>query len=386
MADTYLVMLLFASEIGAAAWGRIVQCASRREAGRVLGTTMAFFLLDWALLAALPILGLSYGPVITSLAGISAVRMLVLLTLLTIMGLWKLLRGKRPAGNPNVQRAGFGLLILWALNLGVLLGEIDGLYVEPFSLRLSEVNVPGPILAPGKALRILHLSDLHVERFGPRERKLLQMVADLQPDLIVLTGDYLNIDYNDDPETMRDTRAVLASLSAPYGVYAVSGSPPVDTPDALEAIFNGLSITLLQDEIHSLTLEGGVLYILGISNLGYTRDRVVLQKLMESIPPGATTLLLYHTPDLVEDADSLGVDLYLAGHTHGGQVRLPFYGALVTSSRFLKKYESGLYTLDHTILYVSRGIGMEGLSLPRARFFCPPEVVLITLGAEEPPR
>jgi hypothetical protein len=86
--------------------------------------------------------------------------------------------------------------------------------------------------------------------------------------------------------------------------------------------------------------------------------------------------LLYHTPDLMPHAARLGVTLYLAGHTHGGQLRLPIYGAMATSSRWGKRYEMGRYQEHKTILYVNRGIGMEGLGAPRARFLAPPEVVL----------
>jgi predicted MPP superfamily phosphohydrolase len=377
-----LIRLLLGAGVSAAAGKPLAASAGWREALGMLGVALAFTSLDGALLAALPVLGLSYGPVGASLAAITAVRLLVLLALLLFRSTWKLLTGWRSRSQRGPRRVSFGILALLTLNLGVLAAEVDGLYIEPFSLRLTQVHVSGPALIPGRPLRILHLSDLHVERTGPRERELLRMVAGLEPDLIVLTGDYTNIDYNADPVTLADTRALLASLSAPYGVYAIRGSPPVDTPEAMQAIFAGLDITLLEDGTHRLAFEGGELHILGVSNLGHSRDTAALKELVKSVPPGAYTLLLYHKPDLVEQADPLGVDLYLAGHTHGGQVCLPFYGALVTSSRFHKKYESGYYRLEHTILYVSRGIGMEGLGLPRARFFCPPEAVLITMGPE----
>jgi len=90
--------------------------------------------------------------------------------------------------------------------------------------------------------------------------------------------------------------------------------------------------------------------------------------------------LLYHTPDVIEEASASGVDLYFAGHTHGGQIRLPFYGAIVTFSKYGKKYEVGKYIVGATTLYVSRGLGMEGWQLPRIRFLSPPELVLVELG------
>lgn len=111
---------------------------------------------------------------------------------------------------------------------------------------------------------------------------------------------------------------------------------------------------------------------------------------MASVPNNPSTpftLLLYHSPDLMPEAARAGVDLFLAGHTHGGQIRLPLIGALVTSSIYWKRYEMGLYTEGHTRLYVSRGIGMEGLGAPRARFLCPPEIELFELrGTENEPR
>jgi predicted MPP superfamily phosphohydrolase len=93
----------------------------------------------------------------------------------------------------------------------------------------------------------------------------------------------------------------------------------------------------------------------------------------------ALRLLLFHSPDIAQDASEAGVDLYLCGHTHGGQVRLPFYGALITSSALGKKYEMGRYEIGPMTLYVSRGIGVEGASAPRARFLCSPEVILWSL-------
>ena len=92
-------------------------------------------------------------------------------------------------------------------------------------------------------------------------------------------------------------------------------------------------------------------------------------------------ILLYHTPDLAPEASRLGIDLQLSGHTHGGQVRLPFYGALVTGSLYGKRFEAGRYQLERMVLYVSRGLGLEGAGAPRVRFLCPPEMILWEISA-----
>jgi predicted MPP superfamily phosphohydrolase len=87
-------------------------------------------------------------------------------------------------------------------------------------------------------------------------------------------------------------------------------------------------------------------------------------------------IFLYHTPDLAPEAAQAGMDLQLSGHTHGGQLRIPFYGALYAASLYGKAFESGRREIGNLTLYVSRGIGLEGGGAPRMRFNCPPEIVL----------
>jgi hypothetical protein len=84
------------------------------------------------------------------------------------------------------------------------------------------------------------------------------------------------------------------------------------------------------------------------------------------------------------EAARSGIDLYLGGHTHSGQIQLPVYGALVTFSMYGKLYEAGEYQVENTLAYISRGIGMEGFGLPRARFLCPPEVIIFEIGSPQP--
>jgi predicted MPP superfamily phosphohydrolase len=234
---------------------------------------------------------------------------------------------------------------------------------------------------PGSPLRIVQISDLHVERLTRRERALSALVAGLAPDLIVLTGDFLSTSYQDDPRALDDLRTLLEQLHAPGGIYAIWGTVEVDLPEVLRPVLDGLGIVVLEDQAREVAVHGSRLWLMGLT---CTRDLVVdgtvLRTLLSDTPPGALTVLLYHLPDLMPQAAALGVDLYLAGHTHGGQWRLPGFGALLTSSSFWKRYEGGHYIEGDTHLYVSRGVGMEGFGTPRARFFCPPEVVSVTLA------
>lgn len=379
-----LLLILATATVAYWTWRSIAEPAQvkRRQGALAALTILGFAFMDWALLALLPRLGLSFGPVSSSLALFTIARSLLFLLVLIPAVLWKSIRGRQELPSAAAARSGFASItklgVLLLLNLILLIGEVYTMYVEPFDLRTTRLSLEGPQAGAARPLRIVHLSDLHVERTTKRERELIAQVAALQPDLILLTGDYPNIDYQDDSQTRRDTKAVLAQLSAPYGVYAVSGS--IDTPQTLAYLFDGSHIRLLQDEVYRLPLESGEIYLVGVSHLGRPRDIAALSRLMAQVPAEAYSILLYHTPDLAEAAAEAKVNLYLAGHTHGGQVRLPLYGALITFSYYGKRYESGLYSIDQTTLYVSRGIGMEGLNMPRLRLLCPPEIILIDLG------
>jgi predicted MPP superfamily phosphohydrolase len=338
---------------------------ARRPRLWALGATAVFVALDWGLVTALRRLELSFGPEEAALFYLWGLRAAFFLPFLI-----PLFRRSRPRAH--------GLVTLWAFNLALLAVAVDAFYVEPFAVGVTRLKIEAPGLT--RPLRIVQLSDPHVEYTTRRERDLVPLVNSLQPDLIVLTGDYLNLANRSDPLSQQDARALLAQLHAPYGVYAVAGT--VDyPPELMDTLFAGLDITVLDDQLVQLPAEQGGLVIVGIRNYDRGRDeRARLRETMAAVPPGAYTLLLYHTPDLVEVAAETGVDLYLAGHTHGGQVRLPFYGAILTFSDYGKRFEMGQYQVGPTTLYVSRGLGMEGFWVtPRMRFLCPPEVVVVDL-------
>jgi hypothetical protein len=108
-------------------------------------------------------------------------------------------------------------------------------------------------------------------------------------------------------------------------------------------------------------------------------DAARLEQALAGIPEDDFTLLLFHSPDLIREATKRRIDLYLGGHTHGGQLRLPVIGPIVTHSRYGRQYAAGQFTEGDTTMYISRGLGFEGGSLPRARFLCRPEIVSIEL-------
>ena len=326
--------------------------------------SLAFTLVDGAGLALLPQRGRSFGPVTPSLLALAVMHTAV-------------------AWGAGLFWANWSGLLLTAVLDAALSGVfIYATWMEPFRIGVTQSELHNPKLESAAPLRLLHITDLHVERTTSREEKLLQLVQELDPDVIVLTGDYLNLAYVYDAQAQADAHELLARLCdvARGPIYAITGSPPVDRTDVIPDIFEDLPITWLLDEIREVDVNGQTIRMVG---LRCTRDRSQdaprLRDLVGDDPAEIFTLLLYHSPDLMPEAVEMGIDLYLCGHTHGGQIRLPLIGALITSSDFWKRYEMGRYEEGRTTLYVSRGLGMEGLGAPRARLLAPPEIVLWTL-------
>jgi predicted MPP superfamily phosphohydrolase len=215
-----------------------------------------------------------------------------------------------------------------------------------------------------KRFRIVHLSDLHIEAETGLVLRVPELVKAERPDVIVLTGDYLNRTESQDV-----LKRFLNKLEAPQGVYAIMGN--WDGWFASEKAFAGTSVKVLAGETARVDVHGSVLEISGAGIPGY----------YERTPASARAyrLFLNHTPDLIPEAALAGFDLYLCGHTHGGQVRLPFYGALITLSKYGKRYEMGYYQEGNMDAYVTRGIGLEPGIITAARFLCPPEIVVIDI-------
>jgi len=283
-----------------------------------------------------------------------------------------------------------GWVVCWGITAVIqLIGTLLLCYataIEPFKLSLTTLSVSTDRLSPdAEPIRVLQISDLHVEYLTKREARVLEIVKEAQPDLIVISGDYVNLSNNRDPKTLAQVHELLCQINAPYGVYAVLGTPLVDLPETVAPLFEDLPIVLMRGEWKKVDVGNGrYLTIIGMDfthNLPADRER--LAKLAATAPKDAPQLLLTHSPEIMPEAAEHGIDLYLCGHTHGGQVRLPIIGPLLTSSQLGRRFVMGLYKIGQTHLYISRGIGLEGLSAPRVRFLCPPEMTLVTIKSGE---
>ncbi|GIV66253.1 MAG: metallophosphoesterase [Chloroflexota bacterium] len=309
----------------------------------------AFFLLDWLMLALLPVFQRSFGPPQPPTF---------------LLALMRLPFALLPSPLNFILQAIGSLLVFY------------GFWIEPHRLKVTYQTLLTPKLKKGTKIRLLHLGDLHIERITQRERRLEEWIKQLQPDIIVFSGDILNLSYNRDPLALEHARQILSEWQAPLGVYAVAGSPAVDLAEMLPDFYDHLPIRHLQEERLDLVINQQTVHLIGLSCTH--RPFVDAPRLEKLLPPTQDnfTILLYHTPDLAPNAAKTAVDLQLSGHTHGGQVRLPLIGALFTASLYGRTFSSGRYQLNGLTLYITRGIGMEGAGAPRVRFLCPPEIIL----------
>ncbi len=252
---------------------------------------------------------------------------------------------------------------------------IWGHWLEPRSIRVetTAVGVSG-LPENARGVRICAFSDTHLG-FGVDAEalsKALEKITEQDPDVIVFLGDLYDYYGRETPETRQEDAvvAVLSALSAPGGKYAVLGNHDYagGVQKDIDRILTASGFTVLYDEAVQLPLYG--------LNIFGAKDRIQVKTAAESYAPkaGYYNVVLCHEPDVFDEMT--GVDLMLSGHTHGGQIRVPFLGALV-DSKYGRKYISGLYTVGDGQVYVTRGVGMTILKL---RFLCPPEISVLEIG------
>jgi predicted MPP superfamily phosphohydrolase len=270
--------------------------------------------------------------------------------------------------------------LLLAANVAFGLVQVNAYVVEPLSVQTTELKLSFDKLDPhAPPIRVVHLTDIHIERNSYREAAIIRQVNALEPDVIVLTGDYLNLSYLHDPTSIAHFGQFVTQLEAPYGIYAVRGSVE-PLPEGMAQLIRGTGVKWLEQETETILVRGQQITLAGVAcSHKLDLDTFRLQRALAGAPDNAFTLLLYHSPDLILEAAERQVDLYLGGHTHGGQLRLPVLGPIVTGSIYGHRYAAGLFREKDMWMYISRGLGLEGGGMPRARFLCRPEIVYLEL-------
>lgn len=216
---------------------------------------------------------------------------------------------------------------------------------------------------------LAQITDLHFGDWMNRERmtRIVEQVNALTPDIVVITGDFFSVHT---PDVLQECVESLALLRPP--VYAILGNHDHWTNAAVSAqTVRDAGVTLLQNE-HRI-LEGG-LVLAGVDDIWENQHD--LRAALSGVEMGAPVVLLAHEPDYADEAALDGrIGLMLSGHSHGGQVRIPLFGAPILP--YLgRKYPMGRYRVGEMNLYTNRGVGMIA---PFVRLGCPPEIALITL-------
>jgi uncharacterized protein len=253
-----------------------------------------------------------------------------------------------------------------------LLAGADAFLIEPHWLEVSHYQIASRKIR--RPLRIVVVADLQTDNFGQYERDVLRQALAEKPDLILLAGDCFQATWLQEMSLRAELQRFFREVhfKAPLGVFAVRGN--VD-PSDLRGLFKGSDVTAVATG-RSIDLRELQLTCLGL------RDSFDTQLKVTSADLDKFHLVLGHVPNFA--LGNMEADLLVAGHTHGGQVRIPWIGPLITHSAIPNAWAAGLTDLPGGVkLLVSRGIGMERGNAPRMRFLCRPELVVIELTPEK---
>ena len=243
-----------------------------------------------------------------------------------------------------------------------------------FRVVEREVRVPG-LDARFDGLRVAHLSDLHIGTLTPKSWGLRwsQAANGKAPDLAVVTGDLIT----SGTEYHEDAADVLGALRAPLGVFVSMGNHDYfGEGEPLVSMLRERGMRVLRNEGVVVERAGATLWVAGIDDTWTRRDD--LARAMKHRPEGTSAILLAHDPERFDAAADSGVNLVLSGHTHGGQIAVPFAARALSLARIAHRYNVGIYRRGRSVLYVHPGLGTTG---PPIRLGVAPEVTILVLRA-----
>lgn len=264
---------------------------------------------------------------------------------------------------------------------GVLVVAADGILLAPNLPRIvrQEFHLQRwPERLNGFTVAVL--SDFHYDPYFSIHplHAAIPMVNRLHPDLIALVGDFVSVPaFGDDKKGALNAEPcarLLRQMTAPHGLWAVMGNHDDGTdPEHVTRALQAQNIQVLANQSQPIDQDGAHFWLAGVNDvMSGTAD---LSKTMRGIPSGEAVILLAHEPDFADEAAEFPIDLQLSGHSHGGQIRLPFLPPLYLPE-LAKKYIWGTYHIGPLTLHTSAGLGTIGVPM---RLNCPPEITLLTL-------
>jgi uncharacterized protein len=324
---------------------------------------------------------------------------------------WQFLKARsRPASEPrdgelpmDPGRRYFFKTATAAAGAAPFLGAMYGFAAERLNYQIHRVEIPiSNLPAAVDGMTILQLSDIHMSGYMPRAqvRRAIDMANDLGADLAVVTGDFITGANDPLAECVEEIRR----LSTPLGIYGCNGNHEIyaQAEDQAEQLFAQAGMKLLRQQNAVVSYRGKQLNLIGVD---YQRERApggrrvtTLSGLEPLVRKDLPNILLSHNPNSFNRAAELGIELSLAGHTHGGQIQVEILDHRLSPARFITDYVAGLYmrplftpaktiasqkflhaaTLQgpHAAIYVNRGLGTVGAPV---RLGVPPEISLLTL-------
>ncbi|SCP99629.1 metallophosphoesterase [Anaerobium acetethylicum] len=264
----------------------------------------------------------------------------------------------------------------WIISGIVLLVLIIFVWYENHHLVVSSYDYKSSKISGDlEGYRIVQISDLHNAEFGKNNKNLITKIAELSPDLIVVTGDLVDSNHMDIDVAVN----FIEDISGICPIYYVMGNhehwlSDADRQDLFEGIKN-TDTTVLDNEGTTINAGKASFELIGLDDKSLGDD--TLKNLMNGCSNDDLTIVLAHEPQYINNFSAAKADIVLSGHAHGGQFILPFVGAVVAPGQgFFPKYTSGAYQMKDTTMYVSRGLGNSVIPV---RLFNDPEVVCIDL-------
>jgi predicted MPP superfamily phosphohydrolase len=213
--------------------------------------------------------------------------------------------------------------------------------------------------------RLLHISDTHIDGNPGLKKKLIRLIEPLEYDVCVITGDFREGTFEDYEIPAKKMVDLCRSIKTE--VYAVLGNH--DAVEMVPILEKG-GIQVLLNEHIELNFKGEKIVLVGVDDPHYY-ETDNLEKALENVPADRFKILLAHSPEICRKAAFSGIDLYLCGHTHGGQICLPGGRPILINTKCPHRFRSGLWTYEEMLGYTSVGAGTSSVNV---RFNCPPEI------------
>ena len=262
---------------------------------------------------------------------------------------------------PLLKAALMGMGLYWR-------GLRNALQVQVRCVKLAFRDLPKAF----EGFRILHLADLHIDGMEGLTEVVAKIVSECEVDLCVMTGDYRFETHGSCAAVYPRMQKIHSEIRTEFGVLAILGNHDA-AEMALE--FEKYGIRMLVNEAVELRRQGQSLWMVGVDDPHkYECDDLHLA--LKEVPLNAFKILLAHTPEMFKEASCSGIDLYLCGHTHAGQIALPFVGALIQNADCPRGFVQGRWHYREMQGYTSAGVGCSMLPV---RYNCPPEIVIVEL-------